>query len=121
MILPRNAFVRHTARTAGALLGRADGCDWTRCVTKSHPEGYWLLDDPDRYVYRAARMEDRAHAWRRVPWCPVWIGDAIEDGERLATGLVWGFATFGLLPAGCIVTVGAAVYGLMVVGAAVLR
>lgn len=121
MNLPRNAYTRHAARGAGALLCKADHCGYTRMRTKAAPEGYWLLDDPDRYVYRAAIREARAHAWRRALWCPVAIGDGLETAELTLRSLAWSFAGLGLVPAACLLAVGAAVYGLMFVGAAVLR
>lgn len=120
MNLPRNAFTRYAARGAGALLCKADHCGYTRMSTKDKP-GRWLLDDPDRYLYRAAIWEARAHAWRRALWCPVRIGEDLETAELTARSLWWSFVGLGLVPAACLLAIGAAVYGLMFVGAAVLR
>ena len=120
MNLPRNAYTRHAARRAGALLALASECGYSRIGSKDKP-GEWLLDDPDRYLYRASIWEARAMEWRRALWCPVRIGEDLDTCALTARSLWWSFVGLGLLPAACVAAIGLAVFGIMFVGAAVLR
>lgn len=105
--LPRNVYTRVCARRVGHLQHRA-----------------WHGNSGGDYWASLSKIEDlqvEILRWQKVPWCPEWLGAGYNTGEVTLTGLARTFFIPFAFVTGVATGVVLVIYGIMTLGASVLR